>query len=168
MFPDHSKQGYSYRVSHSSPHSSFGYSSDFNFPLGYGFKYASDYDGYVSLPLDIDPDLDPDLNDIDFDTDLDFDLSDVELDIDLLKLKYGLYGLNHYSLRDPHFNEYRFRRRYRLKHRPYYSLRYRYLPSTWKYDLDFWGLDNYSLGFGYDSSSYDLDSPTSYVHVSRF
>lgn len=146
--------------------SGLGYSTDLNLPLGYGFPYASDFDFY-------DPDLDLDFNgvttsyyDPDFDPDLDLD--DIDLDIDILKLKYGLYGLNHFSLRQPHFNDYKFRRRLRYHHRPYHHLRHRFFPRYSKSDLDFWGLDNYSLGYYYDKYISDLDFPTSYVHVETF
>lgn len=159
MFSDNSKQ-----------HSS--YSSGVDFPLGYRYKYASDFDSYVSYPLHIDSDLDTDFHDVDldYDVDLDLDFDDIDLDLDLLKLKYGLYGLNHYSLRNPHFNDYRFRRRYRLRRRPYFRPHHRYFPAYWKHDLDFWGLDNYGLGFDYDKYLYtsSLSFPTSYIHISSF
>lgn len=120
-----------------------------------------------------DPDLDPDFIGIgsfyiDSDLDLDLDFTDLDLDIDLLKLKYGLYGLNHFSSREPHFNDYRFRHRLRHYRKPHYRLKHRYFPKYWKPDLDFWGLDNYSLGYEYNTYGYDIHTPTSYVHVRRY
>lgn len=168
-----SKQKFSYKTSHSSHSSPYISSiSSFNFPLGYGFKYASDYDGYISLPLDIDPDLDPDLN-LDFfdsdvdDLDYDLDFDDIDLDLDFLKLKYGLYGLNYYSTSSPHFNDYKFRRHYRSRRRPYYRLRHRYYPRYWNSEL-FWNLDSYSLGYDYGSYEYEVHTPHSHVHVKRY
>lgn len=135
-------------------------------PLKYGYKYASEYDSYDSYSLPSNFDIDVDLRrhdleipfdaefDLDFDPDLNLDLND----IDFLQLKYGLYGLNHYSLRYPHFNDYRFRKRYRLRRRPHFRAHHRYFPRYWKHDLDFWGLDSYGLGFGYNKYSYTSPS----------
>ncbi|XP_065202906.1 uncharacterized protein DDB_G0271670-like [Planococcus citri] len=164
-------------------YSSFDSDLDSLLPIGYRYKYASDYDSYYSSSysfIDLDTDIGLDSIDLhepiwfplhyDVDLDLDLDLDDIDLDLDLLKLKYGLYGLNHYSLHNPRFNDYRFRSRYRSHSRPYFRAQHRYLPQYWKHDLDFWGLDNYGLGFGYDKYLYlnSLSTPTSYSHISTF